>query len=57
MRKKHFWFIFCRLFEYFISILDLLVHDARKEGDFDSGIVDIKANLIELQGSPKVSTV
>jgi hypothetical protein len=42
-----------RLFEYFISILDILVHDARKEGDFDSGIVDIKANLIELQGSPK----
>lgn len=42
-----------RIFEYFISILDILVQDARKEGDFDSGIVDIKANLIELQGSPK----
>lgn len=42
-----------RLFEYFSSILDILVHDARKEGDFDSGIVDIKANLIKLQGSPK----
>ena len=30
-----------RLFEYFISILYLLVHETCKEGDFDSGIVDI----------------
>lgn len=42
-----------RLFELFISILDLLVHNARSEGQFDSGIVDIRANIIELQGSPK----
>ncbi|KAK1280548.1 hypothetical protein QJS04_geneDACA014302 [Acorus gramineus] len=42
-----------RLFEFFISILDLLVYNARNEGHFDSGIVDIKANLVELQGPPK----
>ncbi|XP_020269430.1 protein FORGETTER 1 [Asparagus officinalis] len=42
-----------RLFELFISILDLIVHKARSEGQFDSGIVDIKANIIELQGPPK----
>ncbi|XP_008791000.1 protein FORGETTER 1 isoform X1 [Phoenix dactylifera] len=42
-----------RLFELFISILDLLVHNARSEGQFDSGIVDIRGNIIELQGSPK----
>uniref|UniRef100_A0A0D6R552 PHD-type domain-containing protein n=1 Tax=Araucaria cunninghamii TaxID=56994 RepID=A0A0D6R552_ARACU len=41
------------IFEYFSSILDILVHDARKEGEFDSGIVDIKANFIKLHGSPK----
>ncbi|XP_064935454.1 protein FORGETTER 1-like isoform X1 [Musa acuminata AAA Group] len=43
-----------RLFEFFISFLDLVVHNARNEGQFDSGIVDIKANVIELQGSPKI---
>lgn len=42
-----------RLFELFISILDLLVQNARIEGNLDSGIVDMKANIIELQGMPK----
>uniref|UniRef100_A0A1D1YBL4 Protein strawberry notch 2 n=2 Tax=Anthurium amnicola TaxID=1678845 RepID=A0A1D1YBL4_9ARAE len=42
-----------RLFELFISILDLLINNARNEGQFDSGIVDIKANTIELQGPSK----
>lgn len=42
-----------RLFELFISILDLLVNNARKEGSFDTGILDMKAKIIELQGSPK----
>ncbi|KAI3945077.1 hypothetical protein MKW98_009881 [Papaver atlanticum] len=42
-----------RLFELFISILDLLVQNARSEGQFDSGIVDIKANVVGLQGTPK----
>lgn len=42
-----------RLFELFVSILDLLVQNARTEGHFDSGIVDMKANVIELQGAPK----
>lgn len=37
-----------------MSILDLLVHNARIEGNLDSGIVDMKANIIELQGTPKV---
>ncbi|KAJ7530305.1 hypothetical protein O6H91_15G088700 [Diphasiastrum complanatum] len=41
------------MFEYFVNIFDELVNDARKEGQFDSGIVDIKASLIELQGLPK----
>ncbi|XP_047315332.1 protein FORGETTER 1 [Impatiens glandulifera] len=42
-----------RLFELFVSILDLLIQNARKEGQFDSGIVDLKASLIELRGNPK----
>lgn len=42
-----------RLFELFISILDLLIQNARIEGNLDAGIVDIKANVIELQGTPK----
>ncbi|EXB51233.1 hypothetical protein L484_019226 [Morus notabilis] len=42
-----------RLFELFVSILDLLVHNARIEGNLDSGIVDMKANSVELQGKPK----
>ncbi|CAK9271564.1 unnamed protein product [Sphagnum jensenii] len=42
-----------RVFEFFVSIFDELIRDARKEGHFDSGIVDIKASLIELQESPK----
>lgn len=41
------------LFELFVSILDLLIQNARLEGQFDSGIVDMKANTIELQGTPK----
>ncbi|KAL8209835.1 hypothetical protein R6Q57_006567 [Mikania cordata] len=44
----------CRLFEFFISILDHLLHKARLEGLLDTGIVDLKANTIELQGSPKI---
>ncbi|XP_010260806.1 PREDICTED: protein strawberry notch [Nelumbo nucifera] len=42
-----------RLFELFVSLLDLLVQNARTEGHFDSGIVDLKANVIELKGTPK----
>uniref|UniRef100_A0A5B6Z3P0 Uncharacterized protein n=1 Tax=Davidia involucrata TaxID=16924 RepID=A0A5B6Z3P0_DAVIN len=42
-----------RLFELFVSILDLLIQNAHIEGHFDSGIVDMKANIIELQGTPK----
>ncbi|XP_027062492.2 protein FORGETTER 1 isoform X1 [Coffea arabica] len=42
-----------RLFELFASILDLLVQNARVEGHLDSGIVDMKANAVELQGHPK----
>lgn len=52
-----YWYIAsccCRLFEFFVSVFDELIRDARKEGQFDSGIVDIKASTIELNGSPKV---
>ena len=45
-----------RLFELFVSILDLLVQNARIEGNLDSGIVDMKANTVELQGKPKVNS-
>lgn len=44
-----------RLFELFVSILDLIVHNARIEGNLDSGIVDMRANSVELQGKPKVN--
>lgn len=44
-----------RLFEFFISIHDRLSERARIEGDFDSGIVDVRANAIELQRPPKVT--
>lgn len=46
--------VLCRLFELFTSILDVLVHNARIEGTFDSGIVDMKANSVELLTTPKV---
>lgn len=46
--------VLCRLFELFTSILDVLVHNARIEGRFDSGIVDMKANSVELLTTPKV---
>ncbi|KAL1537165.1 udp-glycosyltransferase [Salvia divinorum] len=42
-----------RLFELFVGILDILIQRARIEGHLDSGIVDVKANTIELQGEPK----
>ncbi|XP_039030219.1 protein FORGETTER 1-like [Hibiscus syriacus] len=42
-----------RLFELFISILDVLIQNARIEGNLDSGIVDMKANIIDLQGKPE----
>ncbi|CAH9053117.1 unnamed protein product [Cuscuta epithymum] len=42
-----------RLFELFVSILDLIVQNARMEGNLDSGIVDMKANTVEYQGTPK----
>ncbi|GAV64893.1 PHD domain-containing protein/Helicase_C_4 domain-containing protein/AAA_34 domain-containing protein [Cephalotus follicularis] len=42
-----------RLFELFVSILDVLVQNARIEGNLDSGIVDMRANIVELEGTPK----
>ncbi|KAL3700029.1 hypothetical protein R1sor_018051 [Riccia sorocarpa] len=42
-----------RLFEFFVSVFDDLIQGARKEGQFDSGIVDIRASSIELQEEPK----
>ncbi|KAJ3693490.1 hypothetical protein LUZ60_008970 [Juncus effusus] len=42
-----------RLFEFFMSNLDVVLQKARNDGQLDSGIVDIKANKIEMQGSPK----
>ncbi|XP_004488559.1 protein FORGETTER 1 [Cicer arietinum] len=42
-----------RLFELFLNIFDLLIQKARIEGNLDTGIVDLKANVIELQGTPK----
>ncbi|KAI3414926.1 PHD-type domain-containing protein [Psidium guajava] len=42
-----------RLFELFVGILNLVIQNARSEGHLDSGIVDLKANTIELQGTPK----
>nr|GEX46630.1 protein FORGETTER 1 isoform X2 [Tanacetum cinerariifolium] len=42
-----------RLFELFVSILDHLLQNARLEGQLDTGIVDMKANTIELEGAPK----
>jgi hypothetical protein len=47
---------FCRLFELFTSTLDVILHKARNEGQLDSGIVDIKANKIEMRGPPKVTS-
>ncbi|CAM6105098.1 unnamed protein product [Calypogeia fissa] len=42
-----------RLFDFFVNIFDDLIQGARKEGQFDSGIADIKANVIELEEEPK----
>ncbi|RLM74220.1 protein strawberry notch-like [Panicum miliaceum] len=42
-----------RLFDLFTSILDVVLHNARIEGQLDSGIVDIKAKNIEMKESPK----
>ncbi|WVZ87057.1 LOW QUALITY PROTEIN: hypothetical protein U9M48_033752 [Paspalum notatum var. saurae] len=42
-----------RLFDLFTSILDIVLHNARIEGQLDSGIVDIKAKNVELKESPK----
>ncbi|XP_072081067.1 protein FORGETTER 1 [Arachis hypogaea] len=42
-----------RLFELFASIFDHLIQNARIEGNLDTGIVDMKANVVELQGTPK----
>lgn len=43
-----------RLFELFVSILDLLIQNAHVEGHLDTGIVDMKASTIEQQGTPKI---
>ncbi|XP_057454431.1 protein FORGETTER 1-like [Lotus japonicus] len=42
-----------KLFELFLKIFDLLIQNARNEGNLDTGIVDLKANAIELKGTPK----
>ncbi|KAK1609385.1 hypothetical protein QYE76_033058 [Lolium multiflorum] len=42
-----------RLFDLFTSILDMVIQNARSEGQLDSGIVDIKAKRVEMKESPK----
>ncbi|CAM0902689.1 unnamed protein product [Alopecurus aequalis] len=42
-----------RLFDLFTSILDVVLHNARREGQLDSGIVDIKAKNVEMKEPPK----
>ncbi|TVU15826.1 hypothetical protein EJB05_39365 [Eragrostis curvula] len=42
-----------KLFDLFTSILDVVLHNARIEGQLDSGIVDIKAKNVEMNESPK----
>nr|CAB3488213.1 unnamed protein product [Digitaria exilis] len=44
-----------RLFDLFTSILDVVLHHARIEGQVDSGIVDIKAKKVEMKESPKLA--
>lgn len=39
---------------YSVSIFDFVIQKARHEGYFDSGIVKMGANTIELRGNPKV---
>ena len=43
-----------RLFDLFTSILDVVLQNARREGQLDSGIVDIKAKHVEMKEPPKV---
>ena len=38
-----------RLFDLFTSVLDVVLHNARREGQLDSGIVDIKAKNVEMK--------
>ncbi|KAG9137601.1 hypothetical protein Leryth_011350 [Lithospermum erythrorhizon] len=42
-----------RLFELFVNILDLVIHNARIEGNLDAGIVDMRANSVQIKGTPK----
>ncbi|XP_066343791.1 protein FORGETTER 1-like isoform X1 [Miscanthus floridulus] len=42
-----------RLFDLFTSILDIVLHNARIEGQLDSGIVYIRAKNVEMKESPK----
>ena len=42
------------MFDLFTSILDIVLHNARIEGQLDSGIVDIRAKNVEMKESPKV---
>jgi hypothetical protein len=37
-----------------VNNLDLLIQKARADGSLDRGIVHLKANIIELHGTPKV---
>ncbi|KAG8046755.1 hypothetical protein GUJ93_ZPchr0008g13921 [Zizania palustris] len=42
-----------RLFDLFTSILDIVIQNARNEGQLDSGIIDIKAKSVKMKESPK----
>lgn len=51
------WVSVYRLFELYLSEIDLLVEQARVEGHFDSGIANMKANTIRIKGQPKVTNL
>lgn len=41
------------LFNWYLAHLDAVIANAKKEGRYDNGIVDIQATSLELQGEPR----
>ena len=45
------------MFDLYQAILEASIKQARKEGKYDEGIVDVKGTSITLAAAPQVSTL
>jgi len=48
-----FAFVFAQMFTYFTECMKLIIENAKKEGRYSEGMLDITASSVEMVGPPR----